>query len=95
MQALRPLQMGDNLQQVARPRVAAVAEHSHQAFGRPSSHIRQLAESDRRIDEIAQYDLAGFQIPGEQILNSLPEQRLAEAGIAPHARPYGFLEISR
>src|SRR5208282_421919 len=87
------LQIGNDLEQVAGLRVATGTEHAHQTLGRAMGNVAQFTKADCSIDEVAQYDLAGFQITGKKVFDSLAEKRLAECRIAFYARSDGFLEI--
>jgi hypothetical protein len=57
-------------------------------------NVAQFSKANCGIDEIAQYDLAGFHVTREKVFDSLSEKRLAVARIAFYARPDCFLEIS-
>ena len=54
----------------------------------------QFVESHGCIDEIAQNDLAGFNITGEKVFDALALKRLTKARVALNARPDRFLTIS-
>lgn len=88
------LQVGDDLKQIARLRIAARAEHAHQAFRGAVGCIAQFSKADGGVDEIAKNDLAGFHVTGKKVFNALAEKRFAEARIAFDAGADGFLEIA-
>src|SRR6266566_4522808 len=90
----RLLQIGNDLKQVASLRVATGAEHPHQTFRRPMRNVAQFRKANCGVNEIAQYDLAGFHVTREKVFDALSEKRLAETRIAFYARPDCFLEIS-
>ena len=57
-------------------------------------YVAQFNTASCRIDEIAQYDLAGFHFTGKKVFDSLSEKRLAETKITFYARPDRSLEFS-
>jgi hypothetical protein len=61
---------------VKRVRIAARAEHSHQAFRRPFRSAAQFLEPDRRVNVIAKDRLSGVEIPGEKAFETFLQQLL-------------------
>ncbi|MHB8500792.1 MAG: hypothetical protein ACYDCG_10585 [Candidatus Acidiferrales bacterium] len=61
------LQIGDDLKQIARLRVAAGSERAHQAFRGAVGRVAQFGKADGGVDEIAKNDLAGFQVTGKKV----------------------------
>jgi hypothetical protein len=57
-------------------------------------NVAQFSETNCRVDEIAQYNLAGFHVTGKKVFDTLAKKRLAETRIALRACPDCFLEIS-
>ena len=57
-------------------------------------NVAQFGKANCGIDEIAQYDLAGFHVTREKVFDSLSKKRFAETGITFYACPDCFLEIS-
>jgi hypothetical protein len=92
--AFHMLYVGNNLKQIAGLRVATGTEHPHQAFRRTTGNITQFSKSNCGVDEIAQYDLASFNVTGKKVFESFPQKRFPETRITLYARPDCFLEIS-
>jgi len=63
--ALRALQMGDDVEQVLRLRIALRAEHPHQALRGDLRELAQALEPHRAVDVVAQQRLAGVEIASE------------------------------
>jgi len=57
-------------------------------------NVAQFGKANGGIDEIAQYDIAGFHVTGKEVFDALSEKRFAEARITFYARPDCFLEVS-
>ena len=90
LHALRFLQVFDDLKQIFRLGIAMRPEHPHQTLCGTMRDFAQLVESHGCLDEIAQNDLAGFNVAGEKVFDPLAQERLAKTGIALNARPDGF-----
>lgn len=86
--------MGDDRKQVIGLRVAFWAEHPHEAFSRGVRGLAQTFKADGRVDVVAQNGFAGIHIAGQQALDALAQQRLAECLIALGAGLHGFLEAA-
>ena len=85
--ALAPLKTADDLEPVARKRIALRPEHAHPAVRRLVRQFAKILESDSRVDVVAQYRLSGFGVTDEQALHALLQKHLANAGIALNSRP--------
>jgi hypothetical protein len=85
----------NDVEQIARPRIAAWAEHPHEAFRRPFRPTTQLLEPYRRVDVIAKDGFPGIEISGEKAFNASPEKLGAVFPIRSEARPHRFLKFSR
>ena len=88
------LQVADDVEQIARLRIAGGSEHADQALRRRTSVRAQLPKADRRVDVVAQDRLAAVHVATEQGFDALTQQRLAEGRIGQHARLYRVLEIA-
>ena len=62
MQALGPLKLRDDVEQIPRLGVPLRTKHPHQALRRRMRHVAELLEADRRVDVIAKKRLAGVEI---------------------------------
>src|ERR1043166_4786330 len=95
MQPGYALELGDDGEQIARAWISVRTEHPHEALGRRAGRTCELREANRSVDIVAQDGLAGLQISGQEQLDSLLEQRLAESRIAGGSLLYGFFEFPR
>src|SRR5208337_931134 len=89
------LKIGDDLEQVARLRIAGGSEHAHEAFGRAVNHFGKFNETHSRVDIVAQDGLAGAHVAGKQTLDTFAEKFLAKRGVALGTGLDRFSEVSR
>ncbi len=87
--------MLDDLEEIARLRIAAWAEHAHQAFRRAVRPTTQFLEADRRVDVIAKERLPGIEISGEKTFNAFPQKLRAVLRIRSEARLHRLFELPR
>src|ERR1019366_4620768 len=95
MYAFFPLQESDDVEEILRLGIPIRAEHAHQTFRGALDCFTKFAESDCRVDTVAQHRFPGIDIAREKCLDSFNEQRLAEGCVTLHAGLNGFLEVSR
>ncbi len=88
------LQVLDHFEEIAGSRVAAWAEHPHQALRRPFCPAAQFHEPNRRVDIRAKYCLAGVKIAGEKALDAVTQKLLPVLAVRTKARLHRLLELS-
>lgn len=88
------LQVVEHGEQVACLRLAMRAEHADQALARCAGLCTELLGADHRLNVVAQQHLASVHVAGEQCLDALAQQRVAEGWIGRHVRLDRFLEVS-
>jgi hypothetical protein len=79
------LQVADDVKEVVRSRIAFGPEHAHEAFDRYAGGFRQRAETDCRVDVVAQNRLARFDIAYEHGVNAFLEHGLPKVCVTPGA----------
>lgn len=75
------LQHPDDFGEIRRGRIAARAEHPHQALRRYPGRFGQRQKADGRVDEIAQHRASGADVALDQSLHSFLKQCRAESRI--------------
>src|SRR5262245_4385071 len=95
VKSLCSLEVVDDLEEIARLRVATRTQHAHQALRGPFCAATKLLESDRRVDVVAKYCLPSVDIPREKALDTFTQELLPVLAIRSKARLHRFLEFSR
>jgi hypothetical protein len=93
MDAFGTLQVADDFEKIFGLGVAGWPEHAHEAFGRTIGGVAEFGEANGGVDEIAEDELAGFDIAGEEIVETFAEQGFAELRVALDTRADGFFEV--
>jgi hypothetical protein len=87
------LQVAEHGEEVARLRIAARAEHAHEALGRRPGGAAERLEADRGVDVVAQHGLPGLEVALEHGLPEISRQRHLNIGLrCPTTRP-GWSEV--
>jgi hypothetical protein len=76
MQSLDALKVTNHLKQIAGLRIAARAQHAHEALRRALRPTTQLLEPDRRVDVVAKNPLSGLELAREKTLDAFSEGSL-------------------
>ena len=95
VQPLAFLEASDDLEEVARLRIAVRTEHAHQALGRLRGQPTEFPKTDGRVDIVAQNRLSDVDLAGEKALHTFLEQSLPEARVALEPLPDRHSEIAR
>ena len=82
VQTLAFLEASDDLEEIARLRIAVRTEHAHQALGRLRGQPTEFPKTDGPVDIVAQNRLSDVDLAGEKALHTLFEQSLPEARVA-------------
>jgi hypothetical protein len=64
------LEVVDHFKEIAGLRIAARAEHAHEALRRSLCPATQFLETERCVDMIAKYRFSGVEFPYEQALDA-------------------------
>src|ERR1035441_1546174 len=93
MHPFRLLQYGQDAGKVRGRRAALGTQHAHQVLGRNVRAFFEILKTDRSVDIVAEYRLAGRQVTVDHAFDGLTQEGLAEIRIALRPRPDGFLEV--
>jgi hypothetical protein len=72
------LQVANHAEQILGLRIAARAEHADKALGRRAGRRAEFFKTDRRLDVVAQDDLAGFNVTGEHRIDAFAQKGFGE-----------------
>ena len=93
-EAFSLLKVSQDFEEVAGLRVAARAEHAHQALRRLVDGGGEFLEALRGVDVVAQHRLAGIDVAREERVDRFLQKTAAEPCVTPNTRDDGLFEGS-
>ena len=86
------LKVAEDAEQIACLRIAARAEHTHEALRGSIRGFAELCKADSRIDVVAQDRLAGLHVTGQHRIDAFAQKVLGERSVFCDAPLHQFLE---
>src|SRR5579863_10130650 len=77
------LQIGNDLEEVLRLRIALRTEHAHEYLWRAAKVGSEFDKTDRAVNVFAEYRFSGLHIASEHAADAFLQQRPTEAGAVP------------